>query len=484
MLISAGVGKSCALIGQIILGWLLFAEDWGIYALALSLTAFVQILRDGGVGQIIIQSGKDRYEEVSGPAFWMAFAFNLVAAAILLFAAPVVAAIYSQPDLSPMLWVAAAAFICGTPLTILRANLSVNLRFSTGGGLQAASSILRWAVAVGLAAYGLGPMSFMWAMLAATVFEGLLSWAVTGDQPWARRPSFATWPDILRKSLWAMIGGAAAGLSSNGAYFILGALSTIALVGQYSFGAQLAAQLGALLVANIQSVLFPILTRLSNEPHRMAAGVERTISVLFLVSSAPAILLAALAQPLELLLWNGKWADAVIVIQIFSVIAPIRMLIAVTIPVLLAHGRFAAQAGIHGADAVVLMGAVFLASTLYGEDLASVATTIGVIQAAFALAVSLWILKIKGCNLQQMIFSMVRPWGIACLIGGAIWLPDQVYFSHFPPVVRTVLIGVLFTASFGLLARLFLVQPLQYLLAVAPKKISNIVAIAMRLPPL
>lgn len=474
LMLATGLGKCSALIGQIVLGWLLFAEDWGLYALTLSIAAFVQILRDGGVGHIIIQSGGARYEEMSGPAFWLAFTFNLLAASILLGAAEIATSIYAQPELKPMLWVVAGALVCGTPATIMRAKLQMDMRFAALGWLGAASSVVRWSCAIVLAILDFGPMSFIWAMLATVAFDCISMGIVTGDRPWNRRLSLEIWPSILKKSIWIMVSSIASAFSDRGGYLVLGLLISISLLGQYSFGNELAAQLGALIAFNMQSVLFPTLTRLVGEPRRLARSAERSSAVLFLVTSGAAFLFALLAQPLELLLWHGKWSDAVVAIQVFSIILPFKVMISVPFAVLSAQGRFATQAGVLGVNAAVLMCAAFIAPTFFGENLGAIAATVGISQALWILAISFIFLRAQGCDLRRVALSLLTPWSMACLVGVGIWLLDRAYLGDALPIVRLALICLSYAAIFGLLARVFMAETLRQIMAVAPARIGRI----------
>ena len=61
MAMTTGVGKASALAAQIVLGWILFEDDWGLYALTLSVAALLQLLRNGGIGHVLIQRGPDAY---------------------------------------------------------------------------------------------------------------------------------------------------------------------------------------------------------------------------------------------------------------------------------------------------------------------------------------------------------------------------------------------------------------------------------------
>lgn len=61
MLFISGIGKFASLLSQLVLDCLLTKEDFGLYALALSLSSTAYLRRNGGAQQILVQKG-DEYD--------------------------------------------------------------------------------------------------------------------------------------------------------------------------------------------------------------------------------------------------------------------------------------------------------------------------------------------------------------------------------------------------------------------------------------
>ena len=479
---TTGVGKASALAAQIVLGWILFEDDWGLYALTLSVAALLQLLRNGGIGHVLIQRGPDAYAALSGPAFWMAATFNAVACVLFLIVGSIAAAAYEQPALAPMLWVTGLALVLGTPAAVLRAKLFTVLAFRTAGAISAATSIARWACAVALAAAGMGAMSFIWSMLAAAIVEGFLSWLAARDSPWKRKPNFAAWPGIFRSGAWVLFGSFAAALAQRADYLVLGFLVSVALVGQYTFGYELAGQVGAVLASNLQSILFPVMTRVVTDSRRLADAAERTVGVLILACTAPSLLLAAGAEPLELALWDGKWASAVPVVQAFAIVMPIHVMSTVPHSILLAKGRFATRSMILLAQAGVLAAGAFAGVTLFDASVGAIAASVGICQALFAVLATLVILSATGCSVRRLTLAFIKPWLVGAAAGVVAFGVDRILPWPSQPWVRLFVISATFALLFVPLARLYLVDDLERLAGVLPDSARRVFRVVWWLP--
>jgi PST family polysaccharide transporter len=482
MAATTGVGKASAVAGQVALGWLLFNEDWGLYALTLSIAAFGQIVRGGGLGNIIIQRGAPAYDAISGPAFWMALAFNAAAALVLVVAGRFASHLYGHPELAPMLSVAALSYVVGAPAVILTAKLRADLAFKTLALIIALSSIARWACAIALAATGAGAMSFVWAMVAASAVDSAAAWWATRDSPWMRPPAFALWPGLYKSSVWLLISDFFQALAQKGDYLVLGMLVSLSIVGYYTFGYQLTAQIGVLLSMNVRSVLFPVLTRLVDEPRRFANAADKTLGVLVLTGSAVSFLLLAVADPLEMVIWGGKWQDAVPVMQVFAAVVPIRLMMTVPASTLLAKGRFGLTALMMFVQAVCLVTAAFVGGTLFESNAGMIAAVVGVTQSLFHFTSCLLVLRSAGCQVRKIAWSSLKPWLVASAVGIGAVMVDGAFLIDLHPIVRCGLIAGGYATVYLALARLLLSRHLESLSSLLPRRIDRMYRGALFLP--
>lgn len=477
-----GVGKASAMAAHVALGWFLVAEDWGLFALTISIAAFARILRGGSLGTILVQRGSAEYDRLSGPAFWMALCINLFTGAVLVGAGQAASGVYGHPELIPMLSVAALALVVGTPAIVLIAKLRAELAFRGVATISALSSIARWGCAVSLAACGVGAMSFVWAMVAAATVDSLAGWIATRDSPWTRRPRLAIWRTLYTASLWLLVGDFLKVLAHRADYLILGLLVALTIIGPYTFGYELTAQVGTLVAFNVQSVLFPILTRLAGAPRQLAVATEKLMAVLMFAGSAGAFLLCAVADAFETLAWQGKWHDAVTVIQIFAAVVPIRMMMTVPNSLLLAQGRYKVQAFVLSAQAMSLSLAALAAGSVFASDVASIALTIGCSQAVTYLVLSVLIVRSAGCRARSVLWSSLKPWLVAAAIAAAALIVDRYLLGPFEPLVRCAVLSAGYTLTLILAARVVMPQHLEWVSEMLPPRLMSVYRTALLLP--
>src|SRR5687768_3960266 len=110
------VSKLLGLLGQIVLAKLLLPEDFGLVAMALTVAAFVNIVRDAGLQQVLVHRGSE-FPRWAGPAAWMSGTLGVGAMLVMAAAAPLAAWFYQRPELSPLILLLAI----GSPLWALGA---------------------------------------------------------------------------------------------------------------------------------------------------------------------------------------------------------------------------------------------------------------------------------------------------------------------------------------------------------------------------
>lgn len=454
---NTGFTRCTSFGAQIVLGWLLSKEDFGIYALAISMAAFGSLLRDAGVRQILISRQKE-YAALLGPVFWMALAFNTVAGVLLAVAAPVVAAGYGEPALIGLVLVIAFAQPLATPGAILASRLQIDMRFRALGAIQVGSALLRYGGAVVFALAGFGPISFVLPLPLVAVYEGAVGWLLTRERPWARSPRISLWEPLFVQARWVLVGSFAVALLNLGPNLAIGLFAQTALVGAYFFAFQIIIQLGMLFSTNVGQVLLAALSKIATERERKREAVVRSLRQLMMVGAPASMGLAVTFRPLELLIWQGKWATAAHAVQALGVFYALALLPSVAVSAQHARGDFRAAA----AGLLVLAGVSVSAASV---GAAAIGTTFGI-----ALAVALGrgtaslmhvviVLRPLGVTWRRICAGVLPAW-LASVIGGALALGMDVLLVHWHPGIRLIAAGTIFAMSYLVLARLLLLDDL------------------------
>lgn len=484
--ISLVAGKCFGAAAQLLLGRWISDEQFRDFAIVASFAALVKVFQDGGVPQLLIQRGKDDFDRLLGPAFWLSLAFGLAGGLALAASAPLIADVYRTPSLVKYLWVVACTLPLGAPATVLRAKLRIDLRFKAIAVIAVFWFLLRQCSAVGFAALGWGVMGLVLPLLLVTLFEWAAAYYATRIKPWRQSPELAEWRGLAGNSFWVVATAMARGLARTGDYLVLGRIAPDALVGKYFFGYQITTQIVELLATNLQHVLFPALSRLANEPARLSSAILRTIRMLVFVAAPTSLGLAVIVRPmvefLDVVIWNHKWSSAIPLMQVFAVAAPVRMFSDVLTASLSARGEFRRSALLTFAEGLWLMASAAAAYALAGSHMAQLAAVIAIGQVAFSVGASILMLRHFGIGPAAFCAAFAPSWfaslGAAAIAFGVLAaLPNST-----ENLVRIVIGGTVFTAAFLTFARTLLQRDLVELTRVMPGPVGRIIQRALLLP--
>ena len=434
MVLATIIGKSATFIGQIMLGLYLVDVDFALFAYATAATKLLSICQDAGVKDLLIQEGAAKYKSLSGPIFWFAAAFNTGAGLLIAVVTPLVAFYYDDPRLQNMMWVLLLSIPLGTPAALLYTKLRLDLRFRETSLILAFAAVLRQFGQVAFAMAGAGAMSFIYPAVATALIESVLAWWVTRDSPWKRPAEVARWGDLVVRTKYLILGSVANLLLDQGPYLVLqpslrllGGMAkghADAVQGNVFWAFQMTAQIGVLISYNMQLVLSPIFQRLAHDPARLRKSVVRAMGGLMMLGSITSIGFGLVMDPLEKIIFQGKWQDATPAVAIYGLFFPFRILYGLTT---------AAQLGIGRSSAffwtTLVQGTIFtlsaVAAGVYVTTPAGAAWWTGGALAAAMILVTRWVLKSLGVSAREAIVEMCWPWLLAVVAGGAGWLVDS-----------------------------------------------------------
>jgi O-antigen/teichoic acid export membrane protein len=474
-------GRVFGLIAQYFLGNWLSDDEFGVYFIAISISALVKVFQDGGVPQVLIQRGADDFDRLAGAGFWLSFASGLLVGGLLAVAAPALAYYYEMPELTPLVWVIAAALPLGAPGAMLRAKLRLDLRFQAFAMIVLGWFAIRHFGSIGLALLGLGAMSMVLPLLVNVFFEWIAGYWTTRMAPWTRPPQFHEWPGILRDSAWVIVTSVFRGLSRTGDYLVLGFLVAQGTLGKYGFGYLITTQVVEMLAANLRHIMFPVLSRIAESPERQRRAIIKTTRMLVLAAAPVSLGLAVTIRPIEMLFYNGKWAEAVPLMQILAVAAPIRMFSDILSAALSSKGEFNTTARLTLLEAIFLMLSAALSVWLFGENLTGIALVIAVTQAGFSIASSAYLLRRFGITPATFVASIMPAWLVSVAAAGIAAVATWTLPGRLSPLAVACLGGVIFSAVFLLFARIALRGDLDDLIRLAPQRVARIVQRTLRL---
>lgn len=427
MLATTVLAKVGTSVAQVVLGWLLLDTDFGVFAAASSIAGFLNLLRDGGTNYLLIQRGVARYERLAGALFWMGMTVSVLSSILLVLAAiPISLYLYKEPN--PTVFWIMLVIALSNPINMVGSQLLTkmrgDLRFAEVARINLASALLRQGATIVFAWLGAGPLSFAYPYLVCAAYESLAGYAATRERVWRRKPEPHLWRGLFRHSLWALMGSSTNYLLDYGPYIVGAVLVSPGVLGEFYFAFQITAQLGVLLGFAVQLVLFPIFTRLNDEPERQSSAIVRSLHAMVLAGSAASMAMVVTIEPLERAVWHGKWHPAVLAVMILGLFYQWRISFGLTSAVLHARGRFKRHALLTLVEGVGLMVATLLAC-LIKPDPAGLAWFTGSWLFIARFGVTAFVLRAHGVSMGAMVEALFPAWVIGAVAAGAALALDR-----------------------------------------------------------
>jgi lipopolysaccharide exporter len=180
-----------ALGSNMVLARLLTPEQIGIYSVSLAVIGIAHVLRDFGIGNFLIQE-KNLTDDHIRTAFGLSLILGLSLAALIFFAAPLIAAFYKAPTIHALVQVVALNFVVLPFCTISMALLRRDMQFKRLLYVNLGALTLGTGTTLTLALWGLGTMSMAIGAVVGNVATGTGAWLARGARI-PLRPSLKNW---------------------------------------------------------------------------------------------------------------------------------------------------------------------------------------------------------------------------------------------------------------------------------------------------
>lgn len=441
-----------SLVTQIILGWLLIDRDFGVYAIAVALADFLRVFRDGGVSLWLARLPEDEFDQWAGPAYWLSFGCSLVTGGLLMLIAYPLGWIYAEPDITKLVLILALTFPIGSYTTVASPRLQVQLRFGSLATLRILSAILRYTCVIFLAWYGWGPYSFVVPMPVVMLFEGALCYYWTRHSYWSTPSSWHMCRQLLGKSGWSMYGSFATAILRQFDYAVYGLIAAASIVGVYFFAYQLTMQLVLLFSESLRRVVLPVFHRVSDDRAQQQRGLLLSGAFLGLIAGPAMFLLAVVAADLEQTLWHGRWIAAVPSIRLLAFAMPLHLTAFFIEMLVQSQGRFRLWTITVLVRGLGLGAAAWVGGLLGGRaEPACMAAAIAVYIGVTAVIEMVVLLRQLQLDARPILYRL-----LTILLCGALLAAGCIHYSPasslYSPVVRGSLVGLLYLASFGVVA--------------------------------
>ena len=326
-------------IFQIIIARILTPAEYGIVGMLAIFMAVSQTLVDSGFSNALIQKG-NRSESDFSTIFLFNLLLSIFIYGILFFCAPAIAGFYKLPALTDI----ARIYFLTIPIAALgsiqRVIYTINVDFKRLANVTFFSAVFSGIVGLILALLGFGVWALVVSTIASSFVNSMMLW---WRSKWrlSVKVSLTSIRTMYAFGFRLMLSGLLNTLYKNLTQLFIGKKFSAADLGLYSRANQLAAFPSSNITAIFSRVTYPILCdeTLKTDDKKLKDAYQKIIKLSMFVVFPLMIGLAAVANPLILLLLSKKWRGAIPLLQILSVAMMWYPVHALNLNVLMVKGR-------------------------------------------------------------------------------------------------------------------------------------------------
>ena len=317
------VSQILRVVTYVLLARLLAPRDFGLLAMALVITNFIDVIRDLGTRSAIIQK-RDVSRELASSIFILNIGIAVVVTAVLVAIAPLVGELFETPDVIPVLRVMCIAIGIGALGLVQQGLLYRAMQFSAIAVALISGAVSQAIVALTMGALGFGVWALVAGIISGAFVTTLLLWIASGWRPFVH---FA-WSDIRGVASFSLnvTGVRVLNFFVNDVdKFVVGRALGAAALGIYSMGWRIVSQILTVTGRVLQQVLFPTLSAIQDDNEKVRRDFLRTMSVVALVFFPIMVGIATVADVFVRVVLGADWIPAIPLMTILALLGPIQI---------------------------------------------------------------------------------------------------------------------------------------------------------------
>ncbi len=311
--------KGASSLITILLAWFLLPEDYGLMGIIGVFLAVSFAFVEGGYRPALIRK-KEVSQDDLNTVFYTNIALSLLLYLLLWIASPWIAKYYNQNHISDLLRVAGISLIFQSFSIVHSTMMQRKLMFRLQAVTNLPASIGSGIIAVAIAYLGGGVWAIIFQILTYPIINGILFWRT---RIWNPTISFSleSLKSLSKFSILILM------TDLQREFFARMYIATIAksfaleIAGLYSFAEKIRDMVVQQLVAAVQQVTYPALSKIQGDDKRLLDAYRQIMQVSVFAIYPFFLCLSALSKPLFGLLLPIKWIGAAPYLQIMLISA-------------------------------------------------------------------------------------------------------------------------------------------------------------------
>lgn len=304
-------------VGVVVLSRLLSPADYGLLAMTTAVVGVADIFRDMGLSSAAVQA-RTLSRGQRANLFWLNSGIGLLLSLVVFAGAPLLALVYSRPELVDVTRVLCWTFLLNGLATQYRADMLRSLRFTRLAVVDVLAPVTGLAVGIAAATQGAGVFALVVQQLTQYTVV-LVALAVAAGWFPGRPDRSAPMGGLLRFG-WQLVGSQLVGYAGNNVDSLtIGIRFGAEPLGLYNRAFQLLMTPLNQIRGPITQVGLPLLSRMQDDRARLGSALVRGQAALGLTLMLGLGVLAGAAVPATALLLGDQWQAAAPLLALLAV---------------------------------------------------------------------------------------------------------------------------------------------------------------------
>lgn len=322
---------------QIILARMLLPEHFGLIGMILVFIALSNSIVDSGFTQALIRERNATQTDYS-TVFYFNLLISVLIYLLLFAAAPAISNFFGEPQLVSLVRTLSLGIIINSLAIIPKAMFAKEVNFKAQAKINLSSSILSGCIAVGLAMTGYGVWSLVMRQLSMNAIQSLL---FTLSKKWIPSLVFSI---VSFKRLFGfgwklLVSGLIDTFYTNVYFLIIGRQYSATQLGYYTNASRFSEIVSQNLAATILRVTYPVLSSIQDEHERLKQSYRKITKLAAFLIFPVMVGMAAVGEPLVLLVFGEKWTPMVPYFQLLSIAGMLYPILALDLSIFQVKGR-------------------------------------------------------------------------------------------------------------------------------------------------
>lgn len=322
---------------MVALARLLTPNDFGLIAMLLVFTSIGTLLVDSGFGAALIQRQQTTADDET-TVFIFTVGVSIIAAAILVFTAPAIAAFFHQPKLIDLTRVMAVVLPLGAFAAVPDALLTMKLDFKARARAEVIASVCSGFVAVILALRGFGVWSLVWQGIISIGLRGLLLWRYSGWRPRGRY-SGASFRNLFGFGSYMLLSGLLNTVGMRIQSLMIGRLFDSRELGFYTLAQNTQSAPASFMGRVLNRVGLPVFSTIAHDSKRLLTALRASLRMAMFMFVPCMVGIAIVAKPLIELAYGSRWLLAAPILSVLSLGAALWPVHVLNLAAISAKGR-------------------------------------------------------------------------------------------------------------------------------------------------